>query len=221
MYPNSNVSETTSVNRDLDPRTNSPMQTPDEVQLAAVAIVEHLRRESEYLDTVIECSLEMKGLLLRNATTRPQKVTVATINDESDSLPAAPDDSTTAFDQLTKLRGDLARQFVPVLEGRQQMQTAFKYFETLLEAPPTLTKLAPQLEPGLRGELRDLRTNIKAKLQEVQAITMGNQAVLIYTLDFYHRLITGLTGEAVPAKAYNSQGQMTQTTSHSILEKRA
>ena len=193
-----------------------------ELQLAVQAIVDHLRRESEYLDTVIVCSLNMKDLLNRPRVTARANLTAqsslaqtaVTANAESLAL-----ETGSALDRLTSLRGDLARQFLPLIEGRQRLQSTLQHFEPLFDAVPTLRDLAPKLAVPIRNELNQLRHDIKSKLQEVQAITMGNQAVLIYTLDFYHRLITGITGESPSPQAYNSHGQMMTPMASSLLQK--
>ncbi len=195
-----------------------------ELQLAVQAIVDHLRRESEYLDTVIVCSLNMKDLLNRprvtartNLTAKSplaQTATAVTANAESLAL-----ETGNPLDRLTALRGDLARQFLPLIEGRQRLQSTLQHFEPMFDTVPTLRDLAPKLAIPIRNELNQLRHDIKSKLQEVQAITMGNQAVLIYTLDFYHRLITGITGESPSPQAYNSHGQMMTPVASSLLQK--
>ena len=193
-----------------------------DLQLAVQAIVEHLRRESAYLDTVIACSLKLKDLLNRPSVkvraNLPPKTSLR-LTESAATGDLAMIESGRSIEGLTTLRGDLARQFLPLIEGRQQLQSALQHFEPLFDAPPTLRDLAPRLAVPIRNELNQLRHDIKTKLQEVQAITMGNQAVLIYTLDFYHRLITGITGESPAPQAYNSHGQMTTPMSSSLLQK--
>ena len=49
----------------------------DQVNSAVQFVLGHLEKESEYLDTVIQCSLRMKNLLQRRSTPRPKDKWVA------------------------------------------------------------------------------------------------------------------------------------------------
>jgi flagellar biosynthesis/type III secretory pathway chaperone len=172
-----------------------------ELYQAVSAMLVHLRRESEFLDSVIECSLKMKDLLRRR-----------TVSDSN------PNEKGQPQDQLDSLRDDLARQFLPIRDGRQQMEATLQGFSTMVSEPPTISRLAPNLDEPFRTQLKQLKTEIKSKLHHVQAITMGNQAVLIYTMDHYQRLFNGMSGDRVTSnKAYNASGRMTnQTIAHTL-----
>ena len=196
---------------------NSPVVPPphdafnsEELGIAVELVISHLRRESEYLDSVIDCSLKMKDVLRERRT----------IADSESANPAAANHTASApqHEKLNELREDLTRQFVPVLEGRQQMKTVLEEFKPHLKTP-TVSSLAPRLNEPARNELKQLRNDIRAKLNEVRAITMGNQAVLIYTMDFYHRLLTGLSNDVEPAKAYNKSGKLTNQIGGGMLQK--
>ena len=201
--------------------TDETFQTP-ELNVAIEFVLSHLRRESAYLDTVIECSLKMKDVL-RERSTNPNAPSTAenatgTAALASETTAGSGPASLQSHEKLDALRGDLARQFVPVLEGRQQMKSALKDFKPILETP-TVSSLATRLNEPDRRELKQLRDDIKEKLNEVRAITMGNQAVLIYTMDFYHRLLTGLSNDVEPAKAYNKSGKLTNQVGSGMLQK--
>ena len=187
-----------------------------ELHQAIDAILIHLRRESEFLDTVIECSLKMKDLLRRRSRSelRPSEEIQPSDEDGGEPQPL----QTTPQDQLNSLRGDLARQFLPVQHGRQQMESALQHFSTMLSVPPTISRLAPKLDEPFQTQLKQLRIELKTKLHKVQAITMGNQAVLIYTMDHYQRLFNGMSDDCVTFnKAYNASGRMTnQSAAHTI-----
>lgn len=194
-----------------------------EVNFAIEFVIHHLRRESEYLDTVIECSLKMKNILSQRQSMADSGHLSADSADteSSDPEPSAArpaPDPRQPHAKLDALRQDLARQFVPVHEGRQQMKVALQEFKPFLDSP-TVSALAPRLNDPARGELKKLRDDIKDKLNEVRAITMGNQAVLVYTMDFYHRLLTGLSSDIQPAKAYNKSGKLTNQVGSGMLQK--
>jgi hypothetical protein len=196
---------------------------PDKLNAAVEFVLAHLQKESEYLDTVIQCSLRMKDLLRRRSTqTQPDDPTVP---DAANPVELAAGneldrpDILEPHEQLTALRGDLARQFVPVLEGRQQMQSALGTVEPLLKNPPTAIALAAKLPDPQRRELKRLRLEIKDKLNEVRSITMGNQAVLLYTMDFYQRLLNGLSNEVPATNAYNADGRVASQVGPGLIKK--
>ncbi len=198
-------------------------------------VLNHLQRESEYLDTVIQSSLRMKDLLHRrpkstkNAlTTEPERApTDASDPATSDINPFSGEvqpsgnltDQLAPHEQLTALRSDLARQLVPILEGRQQMKSAIQVFQPLNSEPPTVTSLSPKLPEPARSQMKQLRNDIKLKLNEVRAITMGNQAVLVYTMDFYHRLLSGLSQDTSTVEAYNAEGKLNNQVGSGLLKK--
>ncbi len=200
--------------------TDDAFQTTER-NIAIDYVLTHLRRESTYLDTVIECSLKIKDVLREpqtnpNAPTTPESATgpAEVSNETAPSRPAA----LPSHERLDALRSDLARQFVPVLEGRQRMKSALQEFKPILETP-NVSSLAPRLQEPARRELKQLRDDIKEKLNEVRAITMGNQAVLVYTMDFYHRLLTGLSSDVQPSKAYNKSGKLSNQVGSGMLQK--
>jgi hypothetical protein len=181
-----------------------------ELQLIGQVILEHLQQESSYLDSVIDCSAKMTELLNQSsfATAAPWK--------QSTSSPADKD----LAESLNRMRVDLANQFGPVSEGRREMNSVLANLPIRADGATSLRELAPHLEGPLRDELNRLRSEIRDKLREAQAITLGNQAVLIYTLDFYHRLMTGIAGEAVATHSYNANGQMTHSHALHLVEKK-
>ncbi len=198
------------------------------IDVAVQFVLSHLRRESEYLDTVIQCSLKMKDVLHER---RPHTAEQAQIeanaakqasqesqSDDSDPN-SAPVPVLSGFEQLVALRSDLARQLIPVLEGRQQMSTTLDEIKPLTAGTPTVSMLAPRIQEPSKTELKKLRNEIKEKLNTIRAITMGNQAILIYNMDFYNRLLNGVSNEAPPAKAYNSNGKVPSQTGSGMLKK--
>lgn len=209
-------------NQPVAPSPNNAFNS-EELSFAVDLVINHLRRESDYLDTVIACSLKMKDVLRDRPTNlhAENAAASAAFADSPASEQAAPEQTPVApqtHEKLDAMRGDLARQFVPVLEGRQQMKSALQEFKPYLDTP-TVSSLAPKLNEPARHELKQLRNDIRAKLNEVRAITMGNQAVLIYTMDFYHRLLTGLSNNVEPAKAYNKSGKLTNQVGGGMLQK--
>ncbi len=192
--------------------------SPGELRELGQAIVAHLRHESAYLDDVIACGQRMNSLLKRPSLQTPLSASAerqASVgpHQQLNSLPAK------AHEQLEKIREELAKRFLPLAEGRQTMQSTIHKLATISNSEPTIRQLAAILDQPLREELHDLRIEIKSKIQIVQAITMGNQAVLLYTLDFYSRLMTGISGEIATNQGYNSHGQMTNRPQSPLIQK--
>ena len=98
------------------------------------------------------------------------------------------------------------------------MNAVLSEMQPLTESLPTISLLAPKLEEPFRSRLKELRNQIKQKLNQIRAIMMGNQAVLIYNMDFYHRLFNSHQ-ESPPTKAYNASGKVTQPVGSSLLKK--
>ncbi|HMP80515.1 MAG TPA: flagellar export chaperone FlgN, partial [Pirellulaceae bacterium] len=112
----------------------------------------------------------------------------------------------------------LAEQFAPVAHGRQAMLTALSTLKGMPSGTVTISRLTSRLSPPLRDELHHLRNTVKAKVLDIQAMIMGNQAILMYTMDFFGRLLTSLTGELEPAQAYNARGQLSSSANASIVK---
>jgi hypothetical protein len=182
-----------------------------ELRLIGQAVLEHLRQESAYLDSVIACSLKMSELLKHSSYA--DQLTVDAAN--SGNRPAEP----SPMEQLKQMRDDLVNEFAPIAEGRDVLNSTMLKLKSETEDPPSLRQLASELDGPVKDELMQLRSQIRDKLQDVQTITLGNQAVLIYTLDFYHRLMMGITGESPVAPSYNSHGQRTQSIPTHLVEK--
>ncbi len=191
-------------------RPKDDLLTSAELKLIGQAILEHLWQESTYLDSVIECSMKMSHLLSQSSY-------ASQTDHDSESSPREP--ATSAHQQLNQLKQELTDSFEPVAAGRQQLQAALRKLEPFVEGTPTLRDLVPSLDLVTRDELEQLRIEIKRKIHDVQAMTLSNQAVLIYTLDFYHRLMTGITGESTSSKSYNAHGQTIHQSSTHLLEK--
>jgi flagellar biosynthesis/type III secretory pathway chaperone len=181
-------------------------------------IVEHLRTESKHLDEVIESSLEMQAILRESRNHPPAKLHVAGDSESSERETESPSDKPNGQnlqserterlnDRLRELRTDIAQRALPVLEGRKQLVEVLKAVDSNAEKTPSLSELATQVDEPLRTELKQLRSDIRSKLNQVHSISMGNQAVLLYTLDFYNRLLTGLSTDGEQSSYYNSTGR--------------
>lgn len=181
-------------------------------------VVQHLNVESKYLDSVIESSLEMQSILRERGSTP--------VNPAATPSPAEakPDSSLQAErnerlkQKLDKLKNDIARDFMPVLEGRKKLVEVLGSIDPKQEATPSVTSLALLVGEPYKSELKKLRNEIRNKLNQVQSISMGSQALLIYTLDFYNRLLTGLSQEYRQSNYYNSMGQTQNQFAGSLIK---
>jgi hypothetical protein len=185
--------------------------TDREMRLIGQAVLEHLRQESAYLDSVIACSLKMSELLRHSSYASQTK---------EGELPGSREEKEKAtLDQLHEMRAGLNVAYAPIAVGRDALHLAIQKLKADAVDAPSLQDLASELEGPVKDELIQLRGEIREKLQDVQSITLGNQAVLIYTLDFYHRLMMGISGDSAIAPAYNAHGQKTQQLTAHLVEK--
>lgn len=192
--------------------TSASAQSLDasELQLVGKAVLDHLHQESAYLDTVIACSSKMTELLKQSSFSK-----VSTTDRSTSNLR-----DLEPVDSINRIKIDLANSFAPIVAGRKTMHSVLDKLNTNSPNAASLRELATLLDAPVRDELYRLRNEIRDKLQEVQTITLGNQAVLIYTLDFYHRMMMGITGETMSAYSYNANGQMTQSPAGHLVEKK-
>ncbi len=198
-------------------------------------ILDHLQSESEYLDVVIECSMKMKEILSRIRSRSVSAGESADARSKSEGpesetiLPGHPGEAaeTTATDQKTDddpireldgLRENLLRQFLPVLEGRRRLASVREELNPMLEGKPTVTMLSKRLDEPARSDLIRLKRDILNKINEVRSINIGNQAVLIYSINFYDRLLSGLTGESVSAPCYSANGEIQKSWGGGLLK---
>lgn len=180
-------------------------------------ILDHLQSESEYLDVVIECSLKMKDIL--HKIRRHASPTGKQPSPEIDFEGSTGDNSIRdPLSELNDLRENLLRQFLPVLEGRRRLASVRRELDPLLEGPTTVSMLAKITGEPSRTELTRIRREILDKINEVRAINVGNQAVLVYSINFYDRLLSGLTGADIDAPCYSASGEVTKTYAGNLLK---
>lgn len=195
-------------------------------------ILNHLQSESEYLDVVIECSMKMKEILsrIRNRSVSDKSAQGDPVQDDSAERDATLQFSETGdtgaaklaeadpIQELNYLRESLLRQFLPVLEGRRQLATVREELDPMLEGRPTVSMLSKRLDEPARSDLIRLKRDILNKINEVRSINIGNQAVLIYSINFYDRLLSGLTGESVSAPCYSANGEIQKSWGGGLLK---
>ncbi len=142
---------------------------------------------------------------------------------EAVSVPDLKAEQDNRIDQrLENLRRKIETDFIPVVKGRRTMIDVLRSLNPDAARTPTLTELAGTADEPMRSELKRLRNEIRDKLNQIQSISMGNQAVLLYTLDFYNRLLAGLSGGgATPGlpqtNCYNASGQTNQPSTGNIV----
>jgi flagellar biosynthesis/type III secretory pathway chaperone len=181
-------------------------------------IVRHLQVESGHLDTVIESSLEMQSIL------RARRTPIAPSQNESGSVDNPPttglrvDRNQRLNQRMLKLRADIEQNFQPIAQGRKQLVDVVKTMDPNAEKTPTLSELAMHVEEPLRSKLKLLRNEIRGKLNRVHSISMGNQAVLLYTLDFYNRLLSGLSSDDQQSSYYNADGRSQNHSAGNIVQ---
>lgn len=170
-------------------------------------VLGHLQMESIYLDTVIESGREIQSIL------RQQRERVSgDQSDEPHDEEATPgrffqqERNERIRERLAELRSEISTRFLPVLEARKKLPGILKQFDPACAEAPSLTALSFLVAESYRTRLKELRDEIRSKLNQVYSITMGNQTVLIYTLNYYDQL---LNGNADRPDYYNANGQTT------------
>ena len=200
-----------------------------EMKEKARLVIDHLKAESNYLDSVIESSLEMQSLLRERKLFQPASVEPA----NTESKPANPsplnqiphrahtapvERKPETTERLNQIREQLARESLPVMQGRKKMVETMNSIDPNQKQTPSVTALTLKVDEPFRSKLKELRKEIRAKLNQVQTIAMGNQAILLYTMDFYNRLLTGLSPDQQASKYYNSTGKTQNHFSVNLIE---
>ena len=171
----------------------------------ADSIILQLQSESEFLDAVIESSLELQALLRVGRRS-------GTSSEEGD------EPETDVATRIARLKDQLGDRFQPIESGRKSMMDHIRSIQAHSNArqPLTAKELARHVPDPQRSRLTQLRNEIRAKLNRIQAISMGNQAVLVYTMDFYNRLLTGLALRPADSSGYDASGSSTKGSTHRI-----
>ncbi|MDE0934642.1 MAG: hypothetical protein OSA89_01895 [Mariniblastus sp.] len=176
-------------------------------------VMQHLRQESVLLDAVIESSLEVQSILKeqRNRQTGemvPKNSDVESEN-KSELTRAHYTDNEEVRTRLNRLNTEITEKFHPVLEARKKLPLLLNELEIQSEGPISVTQISRKLTEPMKSELMTLRNEVKSKYNEFSAIAMGNQTVLVYTLNYFDQL---LTGNRTSLNSYDASGQ-TQTVS--------
>ncbi|MFK7765641.1 MAG: flagellar export chaperone FlgN [Mariniblastus sp.] len=183
-------------------------------------IINHLNSESKYLDTVIECSLEIQEALRKSRVLSKDVVGeggTSGSKDRSSGSKSSSDPSESSIDQekrskeltdlMSLIRHRMSDEIEPILPQRRKFAKTLRSMVPDSSQTPSLTELAKHTDEPHRTKLRQLRTEIRGKIRRIQTIAMGNQAVLIYTMDFFNRLLTGISPGQVPEPRYNAAGR--------------
>ena len=155
-------------------------------------LVEYMRLECDQLDRLIGCAHRLKDTLTRQAN-RSNAPGPADVQDERtspDFLAANVD----ANDQLKTARNRL-RQLLKSLCGQTEL-------------PPSLVELVASVPEPQRAELKNQRLELKRKLMELATINAGSQAILMYTMDYYEKFLSGISGSEMKPLVYSPHGQM-------------
>jgi len=188
-----------------------------------VKIIAHLETESKFLDSVVESTLEIQEALRKHREIPREPMvclsgnTVASIQ-LLNITPMQAERNRRLNEYLTKLREGISKSFLPVLQGRKKLVELLATIDPTQTRAPTVSELAVRVDEPYRSQLKSLRTEMRAKLSRVHSISMGNQAVLIYTLDFYNRLLNGLSQEGGGSTYYNQMGKSKQLKSGNFIQ---
>jgi hypothetical protein len=103
--------------------------------------------------------------------------------------------------KMSEVRQRLDHTAEPVLKRRQGFLQQIGEVATLLGNNANLSSLIASVNSPMRDEIAALRREVLNKLNLIRSITWGNQAVLIYTMDFYQRMMAGFSSIGQPSGA--------------------
>lgn len=200
----------------------------------AKLVAHQLKAESKYLETVIASCTEMQSILRERGklgrrpvgSENPPSSSEESVSMEDSIAPEEATDSTSLPAELERrseqriqdLRTATEANFHPIVGGRKGMIQALVAIDLQAKSTPTLTELASLVQEPRKSELKNLRIEIRSKLNQIHSISMGNQAVLLYTLDFYNRLLAGFSGGTEQSSYYNASGRSENHIPGSIVQ---
>ncbi len=91
-----------------------------------------------------------------------------------------------------------------MLEARKRLPLLLNDLEMQVDSPVSVTQLSRKLAEPIKSELMTLRNEVKSKYNEFSAIAMGNQTVLVYTLNYFDQM---LAGDRSSLNSYDASGQ--------------
>ncbi len=166
-------------------------------------VYQHLQLESKYLDFVIDCSEQLRAHLNPNSsgTTEP--------NQSGEKKVAVPTVDVQELDRkIAELRVDSVEPFSSLAEGRLKLTAILKLAFPESQRPPSLRDLIRLTEEPMRAKLKNLRIETRAKLNRIHTVNTGTQAVLAYTMNYYEKLLNGISGTEISSQRYSSSGEM-------------
>ncbi len=182
-----------------------------EIVVKTQFIIDHLEKESEYLDTVFACSKEIQSSLRKHREQKP----AATANRNGTTTlnllsftPEQKERNRELTEMMNRIRTRMSDSVEPILPSRLQFVQTLRSLVPESDRAPSLSALSKLVDEPFRSTLRGLGEEIRAKVRKVHAVSMGNQAVLIYTMDFINRLLTGISsGDQCYGNSYSSTGK--------------
>jgi hypothetical protein len=160
----------------------------------------HLKQELKLLDVAIDSAKEVREILrVRRGVSKPSA-------DDSPSKPETDSgealSSTQDQARLLSLQNDIARSAGPIVDSRKEL-AAVLAAAAPEHSSPSLRQVAAGVAEPAKSQLLRLRTEVREKLTQFQAISMSNQTVLVYSLDYYSQLLGGSN----QTSGYDASGQ--------------
>lgn len=165
-------------------------------------LLSHLNRELTLLDVAIDSAAEVKKILRAQGR---------------DSSPDAGhregeliENSGQAFSiqrnqqvqlQLGELQNRIAHSAGPIVDSRKVLTAELARIDPK-QSSPSLKQVAANVAEPARSELFRLRKEVRERLAKFQAISMSNQTVLVYSLDYYSQLL----GSSNRTNGYDASG---------------
>ena len=163
----------------------------------------HLKQELKLLDVAIDSANKVREILRvrRSSTNSSSDGPQSTSDLDSEEIPSLSSDRT----RLLNLQNDVALSAGPIVDSRKEL-AAVLAAAAPEHSSPSLRQVAAGVAEPAKSELLRLRKEVREKLTQFQAISMSNQTVLIYSLDFYSQLLGGSN----QTSGYDASGQARQ-----------
>ena len=150
-------------------------------------LLSHLEREIEFLNLLVDATLKVRTLL------RPQRP--AESGDTTVAADTTPPESQVQRNERTRkqleaLQRAIEAGFPLVAESRNQFSQLVSGIPTATR-PRSLNELRTCLDPSQQSVFDQLQAQLRSKLNEFHSITQANQTAILYSLDFYERLLGG------------------------------
>jgi hypothetical protein len=166
-------------------------------------LLSHLDRELKLLDVAIDSAKEVKEVLRAQRGARASRSESPNAETQAGSGEVSTlERSQQMQTHLKNLQHDVAVSAGPIVDSRKELVAMLATISPD-DSSLTLKHVAARVAEPARSELLRLRSAVREKLVQFQSISMSNQTVLVYSLDYYSQLL----GSSIQTNSYDANGQ--------------